>query len=207
VLIVRSLDAQVGRLRAAAGNPHAMVIHHNGKDQARGARGHSSLRAATDTEIEVAAGENDLRIAKLTKQRDGVVDGKIAFLIDGVEVGRDDEGFPITAPVASIQAKSAAEDFRKKDGRTPLDDDVDKVIRAMLAGEAKAADGTKRLVRSRVAKQVSVGRSPVLPMGTSQKRVGSWWERIGRKSGVKSKGPKTRTTLIFPAGWEELGGA
>jgi hypothetical protein len=33
----------------------AMVcwVHHSGKDQARGARGHSLLRAATDTEIEV----------------------------------------------------------------------------------------------------------------------------------------------------------
>ena len=196
----------VDRLRAAAGNPHAMVVHHTGKDQARGARGHSLLRAATDAEIEVAA-DGVQRIARLTKQRDGEAAGRVVFLINGVEVGRDDEGAPITAPLASFLAKSAVEDFPRDDGRTPLDDDVDRVVRAMLAGQAKAPDGTKRLARSEVVKSVSVGRTPVLPMETAQKRVGSWWERIGRKSGVKAKGPKTRKTLIFPAGWEELGGA
>jgi hypothetical protein len=40
------------------------VIHHTGKDSARGARGHSLLRAATDTEIEVGGGR-----IKVTKQR------------------------------------------------------------------------------------------------------------------------------------------
>ena len=30
-----------------------MLVHHTGKDTAKGARGHSLLRAATDTEIEV----------------------------------------------------------------------------------------------------------------------------------------------------------
>jgi hypothetical protein len=40
------------------------AIHHTGKDTARGARGHSLLRAATDTEIEVGGGR-----IKVTKQR------------------------------------------------------------------------------------------------------------------------------------------
>lgn len=34
-------------------NAHIMVIHHSGKDEAKGARGHTSLRGATDTEIEL----------------------------------------------------------------------------------------------------------------------------------------------------------
>ena len=33
---------------------HLCIIHHSGKDRAKGARGHSLLRAATDTELEVA---------------------------------------------------------------------------------------------------------------------------------------------------------
>jgi hypothetical protein len=40
------------------------AIHHCGKDTARGARGHSLLRAATDTEIEVGGGR-----IRVTKQR------------------------------------------------------------------------------------------------------------------------------------------
>lgn len=40
------------KLRAATG-AHVMVIHHSGKDTSEGARGSNSLRAATDTEIEL----------------------------------------------------------------------------------------------------------------------------------------------------------
>ena len=32
-------------------NCHVMIIHHSGKDRGKGARGHSNLRAAVDTEI------------------------------------------------------------------------------------------------------------------------------------------------------------
>ena len=38
--------ASCGRIREAGGT-HVMVVHHCGKDLAKGARGHSSLRADT----------------------------------------------------------------------------------------------------------------------------------------------------------------
>jgi RecA-family ATPase len=44
---------------------HFSYVHHTGKDAARGARGHSLLRAGTDTEAEVAQGT-----LSATKQRD-----------------------------------------------------------------------------------------------------------------------------------------
>jgi hypothetical protein len=54
---------------------HIMFVHHTGKDQSRGARGSSALRAATDTEIEVSdAGNGGPKEFKVTKQRD--LDGK-----------------------------------------------------------------------------------------------------------------------------------
>ena len=34
-------------------NTHLCIVHHSGKDRARGARGHSLLRAGTDAELEV----------------------------------------------------------------------------------------------------------------------------------------------------------
>ena len=42
--------AACGRIREAC-EGHVLIVHHCGKDQARGARGHSSLRAATDVEL------------------------------------------------------------------------------------------------------------------------------------------------------------
>lgn len=54
---------------------HIMFVHHTGKDQSRGARGSSALRAATDTEIEVSdSGNGGPKEFKVTKQRD--LDGK-----------------------------------------------------------------------------------------------------------------------------------
>jgi hypothetical protein len=57
--------ANVDRIRAAT-DSHLAIVHHTGKDKWKGARGHSLLRAATDTEIEV-----DPKTLKATKQRDG----------------------------------------------------------------------------------------------------------------------------------------
>ena len=49
---VRNCD----KIRQATG-AHLMAIHHTGKDEARGARGHSLIKAAADTELEVNKSE------------------------------------------------------------------------------------------------------------------------------------------------------
>ncbi len=86
------------RLREATG-AHVMLIHHMGKDAARGARGHSSLKAALDTEIEVTVDEaTKTHYAKLTKQRDLPSKGEtFACKFIPVELGVDQWGNPITA--------------------------------------------------------------------------------------------------------------
>jgi AAA domain len=76
-----------------------LLVHHSGKDATRGARGHSSLRAAVDTEIEVT-GQANPRQAKVTKQRDLPSGQAFAYDIEPVEIGRDLEtGEAITACV------------------------------------------------------------------------------------------------------------
>lgn len=58
------------RIRSATGATF-LWVHHCGKDQARGMRGWSGMRAAIDTEIEVTADDaTGLRSAEITKQRD-----------------------------------------------------------------------------------------------------------------------------------------
>lgn len=73
-------------------NAHIMVIHHSGKDTAKGARGHSLLRAATDTEIEIA--DNQL---KITKQRDMEMQQPTDFTLTTHELGHNNEGDVITS--------------------------------------------------------------------------------------------------------------
>lgn len=79
---VRHLD----ELRKATG-AHVMVIHHTGKDDSRGARGHSLLKAAADTELEVKDG-GTIKTATFTKQRDLASEGEsFAFKLQGIEMG------------------------------------------------------------------------------------------------------------------------
>lgn len=65
----------------------AVYIHHSGKDEQRGARGHSSLRAAVDTEIQVKAGSGIERLATITKQRDGETGVDFPFRLVTVDLG------------------------------------------------------------------------------------------------------------------------
>jgi AAA domain/Bifunctional DNA primase/polymerase, N-terminal len=94
-----ALVANSDRMRQATG-AHVAWIHHSGKDQAQGARGHSLLRAATDTEIEISRADNDSpSIARVTKQRELEIDGVFGFTLKRVELGLNHRGKPVTSCV------------------------------------------------------------------------------------------------------------
>lgn len=98
--------ANIDRIRTAT-DAHVLVVHHAGKDDARGARGHSSLRAATDTEISIKRAENnEFSIASVDKQRDGQGGDKHPFELKTVELGVDPDGDPITTAVVVHQDQS-----------------------------------------------------------------------------------------------------
>jgi hypothetical protein len=78
---------------------HILIVHHSGKDTTRGARGHSLLRAAVDTEIELTKSEDGIVTVEIKKQRDGRTGDKFNFMLDSVELGTDQDGDPITSCV------------------------------------------------------------------------------------------------------------
>jgi KaiC/GvpD/RAD55 family RecA-like ATPase len=85
--------ATADRFRAETG-AHFTYVHHTGKDAARGARGHSLLRAATDTELETTASA-----LTLTKQRDGELGFKIGFKLVDLVIGEDAAGLAVKSAV------------------------------------------------------------------------------------------------------------
>jgi hypothetical protein len=94
-----ALVSNADALRKATG-AHVMFIHHTGKDAARGARGHSSLRAATDTEIEVSREQgSDFANVRVTKQRDLEGGQEYAFTLKTIVVGVNRRGKDITSCV------------------------------------------------------------------------------------------------------------
>lgn len=83
-VVLKNADA----IREATGATF-LWIHHCGKDQAKGMRGWSGMRAAIDTEIEVTAHEaTGVRTAEVTKQRDLPGKGiRIGFRLEPVHLG------------------------------------------------------------------------------------------------------------------------
>jgi hypothetical protein len=79
-----------------------ILIHHSGKDAAKGARGWSGLRAAADAEIEVlrdeATGQRSLRLSKNKDGEDGLQWG---FELQIVQLGVDEDLDPITSCVVA----------------------------------------------------------------------------------------------------------
>lgn len=81
---------------------HLTWIHHSGKDQAQGARGHSLLRAATDTEIEISRASKDSpSVAKVTKQREMEIEGEWTFGLQAIELGKNRRGKAVTSCIVT----------------------------------------------------------------------------------------------------------
>ena len=112
---MQSIDA----IRAAT-EAHVATVHHCGKDEARGARGHSSLRAAVDTEIEVSRADGEtVSTVRVTKQRDLPTGEPMPFTLEVVTLGVNRRGRPITSCTVrheeSIMAATRCKAGRKPD--------------------------------------------------------------------------------------------
>lgn len=93
---IAMLMGAVDYLRSRTG-AHILLVHHTGKDRSKGARGHSSLRAAIDTEIELVQDEFKTTIARATKQRDMMAGMEFRFRLKLHQFAeRDQDGDLVT---------------------------------------------------------------------------------------------------------------
>jgi len=129
-----SLVTNADRIRQVSA-AHLMFIHHSGKDSAKGARGHSSLRAATDTEIEaVRDPATHVSVARVSKQRDLETVGEFAFRLQPVELGVNRRGKPVTSCVV------VPEDAPERTVRLPGDQQTAMNLLMELLGEGGLSD-------------------------------------------------------------------
>lgn len=84
-------------IRKAVGAP-VLLVHHSGKDAARGARGWSGIKAAADAELEVSKAASG-RLLRTTKQKDGDDGLAWGFDLQILPIGEDVDGDPITSCV------------------------------------------------------------------------------------------------------------
>lgn len=100
---------------------HMMLIHHTGKDHERGARGHSSLQAAVDTEISLKS-DDGLTCVSTTKQRDYQRADKLYFYLESVVLGVDADGDDVNSCVVRYTSKGDRPKKLSKAKQIVLDD-------------------------------------------------------------------------------------
>ena len=123
-----------------------MIIHHNGKDAAKGARGWSGIRAHIDTEIEVTEKEGT-RSVTVTKQRELPSKGDtIYFKLEIIEMGTTKFGGAATTCVAIQDEDSNATKPHKKP--TKHDENMRIVERAWWSSGAEEREGLPYVSRS-----------------------------------------------------------
>ncbi len=169
---------------------HIMIVHHTGKDAARGARGHSSLRAATDTEIEVQE-EDGNRAAQVQKQRDNPGGEMFGFTLKGVELGTDQDGDAITSCV--LENADAEEFIAKKTLRKGIGGNqkivADSFDQLLAEGIAKPNPGGVGLPESGTFWAVPMDDLRVLSMGkmSASNKRGAWkdaFDALSQKRGL-----------------------
>ena len=118
-----ALIGNCDRIRDETG-AHLCVVHHSGKDEARGARGHSSLRAATDTEIEIKRDPNLTRsTVRVAKQRDLEAADPFAFTLKSVALGTNRRGKDVTSCVV-LEADETVELARSEHDLSPKESEA-----------------------------------------------------------------------------------
>lgn len=149
-LAVQSLETLRGITGALV-----IVVHHTGKNSAQEMRGSSSLKAGADTQILVEVTPAGVRSWQANKVKDGAKVGSSVFNLREQDIGRDEDGDPVTScavvPDVQGQALQQAAELLKGMGRNQ--ELVLGAVRAALAEDDKRAvkgvagvpDGVKAL--------------------------------------------------------------
>ena len=165
---ISSVDA----IRAATG-AHVMVIHHSGKDTSRGARGHSSLRAAADTEIGLTR-EGPTITAEAHKQRDMASGTAFAYTLRHVHLGEDQDGDPITSCVVQPTEGPVVKRGPKVTGQA--------LIALQALGEALANHGQA---------MADTARFPANRQCVALEQWRAWCDRMSLSSGFTATAQRT----------------
>jgi hypothetical protein len=92
-----------------------ILVHHSGKDESRGARGWSGLRAAVDAEIEVTR-VGVYHTARVSKLKDGEDGAEFTFKLRPIVVGMDPDGEPVRSCIVE-PVTDAVQAVRRKEPR------------------------------------------------------------------------------------------
>ena len=94
-----------------------VLVHHSGKDAAKGARGWSGIRAAADFEMEVTKDADNNRALNTTKQKDADDSASWGFRLQEMIIGMDEDDDPIRSAVVvenAVEVEAGVNGGRRK---------------------------------------------------------------------------------------------
>jgi hypothetical protein len=160
----------IGHLQAALDGAAVLLVHHSGKDEARGMRGHSSLYGAVDTELEVvklSADDAKHRTGKMTvtKQKDGEDGYSLAYRLEFVSLARIDptEGSLVVVPDDTAGEDKGGERAVRGNAKILLDA-LDRAIE-----EAGQTVGLSQIPQGMRCVRVSIWREYFYQMSTNDR--------------------------------------
>jgi hypothetical protein len=145
-----------GRIQQIVQDCALMILHHSGKDQSRGLRGHSSLLGAVDTELELLRFDESMKgVITVSKQKDGQDNTRIGFEMVSIEL-ESANTLHIGDPVTSLAVQASelgAYDAMKKDSKSNAGHGKNQVLSLQCLesaikknGYLKLIEGTQRMV-------------------------------------------------------------
>jgi len=191
--IVGKLEALQRRLGCAV-----LVVHHTGKDEARGMRGGSALLGAADTAFAVKKDSATASSLEVNKQKDAEAwRGYISFSAEKHEVGRDDENEPITSLAFTAGHRSTVDRGEVAEAHQGARDlDARENARVALAPEIEGIllEADEELTNPQLVTFIVESR---IAEGTEDKNNKAVRRRIDQKirdclKAEKGKGPLTR---------------
>lgn len=203
--LVRHLDLIRQALPA-----HVAVVHHSGKDAARGARGHSLLRAATDTEIEVSRDHGAKRsTARVTKQREMELGDEFPFTLAPITLGTNRRGKPVVSCVVRHE-DTPTEGIKKERTDARALEKLNRERSAMQADEeavrlviaAEAARGYPGASKTFIGDQASCGYRRAL---AALDRMIDRGEVVQREPFDRVNGNQSKTRIKEPFGFADTG--
>lgn len=111
-----------------------VLVHHTGKDAAKGLRGHSSLFAALDAAVEVNRSE-DRREWKVAKSKDGRDGDAEPFHLEEVHIGKDDDGELVTSCVV-VRGEHQGQEKNREPKLTSAERNALKSLQKMLGTQS-----------------------------------------------------------------------
>jgi hypothetical protein len=179
-----------------------MVLHHSGKDLAKGLRGHSSLLGAVDTQLEILRFEDQAKgIISLTKQKDGQDGVKLGFEMVEIEISSSSLGFD---PAVSLAVQASDEAVNQASKRGKSNSGAGKNQRLEMSclenivkskGTIKFIDGQQRMVADLEAWRLEL-RSRMGVDETSESKFKTAWSRA-KKRLVESKEGGIKDKLVW----------